>query len=132
MTWTAGKGSNGYGQFWMDGAKYYAHRISYTLAYGPIPAGFVLDHVVCQNKACVNPAHLRACTVRDNLMAPDGATRMLAERERSKTRCPAGHSYEGENLYVAPDGRRYCRTCRREHVRAHRLRKRLAAGAADN
>lgn len=127
MEWMASKSSGRYGQFGLGGSMYYAHRISYTLAYGPIPAGFVLDHVVCQNKACVNPSHLRVCTQRDNLMAPDGSTRMLAERERSKTHCPAGHAYDEANTYRTPDGRRRCRTCQREYVRVYRLRKRLAA-----
>src|SRR5690606_30934029 len=91
MEWTASKFTSGYGQFRLGGSMFHAHRVSWTLANGQIPAGMVLDHVVCRNKACVNPAHLRVCTVRDNNMASDGASRLAAERERSKTHCPAGH-----------------------------------------
>jgi len=29
-----------------------------------------------------------------------------------KTHCPQGHPYDGENLYVASNGKRYCRACR--------------------
>jgi hypothetical protein len=30
------------------------------------------------------------------------------------THCPAGHPYEGENLYVSPAGARGCRRCRHD------------------
>lgn len=138
MVWTAAKDGGGYGQFWLKGAPYRAHRVAWTLVNGQIPAGLVLDHVVCRNKACVNPAHLRVCTQRDNNMAPDGTTRMIAEAQSTKTHCPAGHAYTDENTYMeppskrAPNGRRHCRTCRRERGRARYLRKRLAAGASDS
>jgi hypothetical protein len=35
----------------------------------------------------------------------------------SKTHCPQGHPYAGENLYIRPCGRRKCRTCQRERRR---------------
>lgn len=138
MEWTAGKNNHGYGLFHLGGVKHYAHRVAWALENGPIPPGMVLDHVVCRNKACVNPEHLRVCTQRDNNMAPDGGTRKLAEAQSTKTHCPQGHEYTAENTYHAPpskrnpNGQRMCRTCRREQARAHYQRKRLAAGAADN
>lgn len=33
-----------------------------------------------------------------------------------KTHCPQGHPYDEENTYVAPDGSRQCKTCRRIRV----------------
>ena len=34
-------------------------------------------------------------------------------RQQAKTHCPLGHPYAGENLYVAPNGSRQCRMCKR-------------------
>ena len=36
-----------------------------------------------------------------------------------KTHCPGGHSYDDVNTYIAPDGTRHCRICRRQHKREH-------------
>lgn len=43
-----------------------AHRIAYELLVGPIPDKHGLDHM-CHNKACVNPAHLRPTTQKQNM-----------------------------------------------------------------
>jgi hypothetical protein len=50
----------------------YAHRASYEIANGPIPAGFVVDHK-CHNARCVNPAHLQAATQKQNMENRSGA-----------------------------------------------------------
>jgi hypothetical protein len=31
---------------------------------------------------------------------------------REKSHCPVGHPYSGSNLYVTPEGKRVCKTCR--------------------
>lgn len=43
--------------------------------------------------------------------------------QRSKTRCPAGHTYTSKNTYISPNGNRKCRTCNR--IRAQKLRDRV-------
>ena len=57
---------NGYGQIRADGKTAYAHRIAWELANGPIPAGAYVLHT-CDNRRCVNPAHLWLGSYLDNI-----------------------------------------------------------------
>ena len=64
--WQAGKFHKGYGAFAYAGHRPgYAHRFSYLLHHGEIPEGALVLHR-CDNPPCVNPAHLRLGTARDN------------------------------------------------------------------
>jgi hypothetical protein len=72
--WTGSRNENGYGLFWGNGRTAGAHRVSYKWANGDIPAGMQVDHV-CHNRACVNPAHLRLATTKQNAENRSGAQR---------------------------------------------------------
>lgn len=117
--WTGGLDTCGYGSFYIginsDGKHHEigAHRQAYIWIKGEIPDGFTIDHL-CRNRACVNPDHLEAISLRDNILRGNGRAAQQARR----THCPAGHRYDLFNTYVSPSGKRRCRVCKREQARA--------------
>lgn len=68
--WRKATVNTGYGSFCITSQSerkiVSAHRFSYELVNGPIPKGFVVDHI-CHELRCVRPDHLRAVTVKQNL-----------------------------------------------------------------
>ena len=106
LEWTAQIDGGGYGRFWLNGKKQYAHRVSYEDKYGKIPDGLVINHM-CRNRCCINrEEHLEVVTQKVN--AEKGLTGL---HQRIKTHCPQGHEYSKENMYIHSDGWRQCKIC---------------------
>ena len=121
----------GYGQVWSGGKKWLAHRLSFTLARGPVDPALDLDHL-CRNRACINPDHLEPVTRGVNVRRGD-SPRLSALRQTSKTHCRNGHPYSEENTYVRPRGDRLCRTCHRaQSLTSMRISRSKAAAAISN
>lgn len=110
--WLGGKNRNGYGVFRYggkaDGRMVDAHRFSYEITYGVIPAGaFICHH--CDNPPCARPDHLFKGSLSDNVLDSARKGRHIQSR---KTRCPRGHEYTPENTITEKGGARRCRRCR--------------------
>lgn len=114
--WIGAIDPNGYGRFRLDGKTIGAHRATYIIFVGPIPKGYVVDHVRakgCRRKNCVRPSHLEAVPQRINVLRGDAAP---------DKRCRNGHLRIVSNTYINR-GRRECKVCRREAVRRSKKKK---------
>ena len=126
LVWDGLKRSNGYGIVAFRSMQTSPHRAMYQLVFGEIPAGMEIDHV-CNQRACINPDHLRLVTHAEN---------MKLGADRRKT-CRSGHPWTESNTYIATVKRkqggtrtqRYCRLCRAQHQKDIRSRiKNLLTG----
>ncbi len=125
------RASHGYVSFSVGGERLYAHKVSYEKWHGPAPNGLNIDHVchneaaergecdggdTCRHRACVNPAHLRAVTQRQNVLSSPLSP---SSRQSRWTECPQGHPFDEQNTYVRPNGKRECRRCIRTRRKAY-------------
>jgi hypothetical protein len=112
----------GYGKFIDD---VLAHRFSYELHVGPIPRGMSIDHR-CHNTGCVNPAHLRPVTAKENGENRKGASKRNKtsgvrgvhwDATRNKWQVTVGHhghSYYGGRYASLDEAEEAAKTFRNE------------------
>jgi len=98
-----------YGEVIVQGRRWRVHRLTYTLAKGPIPKGLFVCHA-CDNPPCCNPKHLWVGSQGQNIRDARSKNRHY---RGAKTHCRRGHPLSGDNLRVSRLGFRNCKACSR-------------------
>lgn len=105
--WRGATQPAGYGIFRVDHRNVYAHRVSYELLKESLLPGLQVDHL-CRVRNCVNPEHLEAVTMQENIRRGISPAALNAR----KTHCKRGHELLGANLAVIKSNGRTFRGCR--------------------
>lgn len=114
--WNLSRDTHGYGQIGTrelnEKSPIKAHRATWILFYGDVPAGMHLHHK-CGNQCCCNPDHLELLTPREHL-----------NQHFDPDYCVRGHAFTPENTaYKVKKGFR-CRICKKcDAERVARRRK---------
>ncbi len=105
VTWQGAHDGKGYPHCYYKGKTHRIFRVLYESFIGPIRHDLL--HHTCENRECVNPAHLEDITKSEHHR--DKHPRPLA------THCPKGHELVGRNLMVinlsSGNIHRKCRIC---------------------
>lgn len=129
--WTGAERGGGYGTASLENRARPAHWLVYAALRGPVPKDHELDHL-CRVRPCCNPDHLEPVTHKENMRRSPVAGIARATQQSTKTHCPKGHPYSGDNLMVF-EGRawqkpraqnRICRICHRNTGREAQRRYR--------
>lgn len=116
--WTGCLGTGNYGSLTVDHKACKAHRWAWEHFVGPIPEGWVIDHLchnrdltcpggeACIHRRCVNIDHLEPVPAEGGVninRSPHGPI--------NKTHCKKGHPFDEANTAYAQN-QRVCRICR--------------------
>lgn len=97
--WTGALQRDGYAHFGQNAKTRSAHRYAYEQLVGPIPDGLDLLHS-CDDRACVNPAHMWTGTHQENMLDAKAKGRH-AHGERAKSKLTEAQVREIKRDYVA-------------------------------
>ena len=117
--WTLGGSTVGYGAVYFNKKSQTAHRAFYQLFKGEIPKGLHIDHL-CSVRRCVNPDHLRAVTIAENVLASHSQS--LTAIQARQTHCKNGHELKEPLCRISKHGYRSCRACARSYMAARRAK----------
>lgn len=92
ITWTGPTAWNGRAIRSVNGTTEFAARQAWSDVNGPIPDGLQINHK-CDNKSCVNPAHLYAGTQAQNMADTIGKPRQKKTSERVYRGKPSAVKY---------------------------------------
>lgn len=113
LEWNGLLDKDGYGRVKKDGEGKRAHRTIFEIWFGrTLTPEQVLLHA-CDNPKCFNPFHLSIGSQAENVADMDAKGRRVSASSLV-THCPKGHEYTKENTVVYRDGKRRCKTCRKE------------------
>jgi len=118
--WTGSISQHGYGRLTISNNGHKktrsAHRVSYETFVGEIPDGLTIDHL-CRNRKCINPNHLEAVTIKENVSRGNP----LWKQEAARTHCKYGHEFTEDNMYKYKTKTggvcRNCKTCMKARTR---------------
>ena len=105
IEWNGTISKMGYAVCYKDFKQYRVARLLMLGIYKSIDNNLVIDHI-CNNRSCVNTAHLQVLTNKQNVLKGSGVTAL----NLNKTHCKRGHELSGYNLKKRPLGRS-CRKC---------------------
>lgn len=129
LVWQGYRFQSGHGGCQFGGVTKQVHLAVWIISGRTIPNGYVIHHM-CRNLACANISHLCRMTKSESSLLGN-VGKITGKKNLEKTRCPKGHPYSGDNLYINPKSGRICNACVRESCfrsyQKHKDKRRAAA-----
>ncbi|SDH68883.1 hypothetical protein SAMN05421505_12087 [Sinosporangium album] len=125
--WTRTVNDAGYAILWTARRKLFVARWMFEQTHGPLLAGLEPDHLChdpdycppgpdCPHRRCINLAHLKAATHRENTIRSGAPTGINARKEWCDGEFGPHDLSDPANVYVRPSRphERECEPCRRQ------------------